>query len=912
MENAKINCAIVLLLCFSVIHQHVSALDKGKLQVDGDIIFGGLFPMHEKGQQGNSCGKIKKEKGIQRLEAMLFAVDKINKDDELLPGLNLGLHVLDTCSSDTYALEQCMDFIKAQLTTIDITDYHCDNGSTPKYTPVKPVAGVIGAASSTVSIMVANILRLFKIPQISYASTSVDLSDKSRFEYFSRVVPPDSFQAQAMVDIAKSFGWTYVSTLADEGNYGAKGIGAFAEISKHHDICIAQRLSISRDSTDEDFDTTVMKLIGNDRAKAVVMFVNEDNSKRLLQALMRSNRSDTLWFLASDSWGAKVHPVFGQEVAAVDAVTILPKRHVIEEFDDYFLNLSPKHNKKNPWFAEYWETIFNCSISRDSKTRKRCSGKENLRSLSVGYEQEGLVQFVIDSVYALAYALHELLADKCKGQYKHCNLSGKEILAYIRNVTFQGISGDTVRFNEKGDGLGKYDIYQYQARDDGRFEYVLIGDWTDSLKLNTSLIKWSKETGELPKSVCSDPCPFGSTKLEKGESCCWACIQCADNEYLEDEFTCTECPEGFHPNVNKTTCVRLPVLHLEWDSLWVILPIVFSSFGIVCTILVVAVFIRYNSTPVIMASGRELCYVLLIGISMAYGTSLIMLIRPSIVLCTLRRLGLGVSLCLIYAAMLTKTNRIYRIFNNGIKAMVKRPSYTSPRSQIFICMSMVSVQIVGGLTWLGFEKPATTYDFQQSTFLVLKCRASQIAIIVSLMYNILLIIICTVYGIKTRKIPQNYNEAKCIAFTMYSTCIVWLAFIPIYFGASSDFKIEVTSLCMCVSISATVALVCLFAPKMYIVLLQPHKNVRKGASCASNKPSLSSRPCYDRQNSFGSFPLPLPNGGMFTNPVPVAPPNTQMTQTTFNDVFNDSFDDLSCDEITAMNNNEEQQMEADI
>ncbi|XP_021344940.1 metabotropic glutamate receptor 4-like, partial [Mizuhopecten yessoensis] len=201
-------------------------------------------------------------------------------------------------------------------------------------------------------------------------------------------------------------------------------------------ICIAQRLSISRDSTDDDFDNTVMKLIGNDRAKAVVMFVNEDNSKRLLRALMRSNRSDTLWFLASDSWGAKVHPVFGQEVAAVDAVTILPKRHVIEEFDEYFLNLSPEHNTQNPWFAEYWETIFNCSISRKAKTRKRCSGKENLRSLSVGYEQEGLVQFVIDSVYALAHALHELLADKCKGQYRHCNLSGKEILAYIRNVTF--------------------------------------------------------------------------------------------------------------------------------------------------------------------------------------------------------------------------------------------------------------------------------------------------------------------------------------------------------------------------------------------------------------------------------------------------------------------------------------------
>lgn len=59
----------------------------------------------------------------------------------------------------------------------------------------------------------------------------------------------------------------------------------------------------------------------------------------------------------------------------------------------------------------------------------------------------------------------------------------------------------------------------------------------------------------------------------------------------------------------------------------------------------------------------------------------------------------------------------------------------------------------------------------------------------SLLYNMVLIILCTVYAFKTRKIPENFNEAKYIAFTMYSTCIVWLAFVPIYFGTKSDFKV---------------------------------------------------------------------------------------------------------------------------
>ncbi len=72
----------------------------------------------------------------------------------------------------------------------------------------------------------------FQIPQISYASTAPELSDHNRYDFFSRVVPPDSYQAQAMVDIVKALGWNYVSTLASEGNYGESGVDAFIQISR--------------------------------------------------------------------------------------------------------------------------------------------------------------------------------------------------------------------------------------------------------------------------------------------------------------------------------------------------------------------------------------------------------------------------------------------------------------------------------------------------------------------------------------------------------------------------------------------------------------------------------------------------------------------------------------------------------
>ena len=199
---------------------------------------------------------------------------------------------------------------------------------------------------------------------------------------------------------------------------------------------------------------------------------------------------------------------------------------------------------------------------------------------------------------------------------------------------------------------------------------------------------------------------------------------------------------------------------------------------------------RFNKTPVIMASGRELCYVLLSGFICCYGMTFIMVAKPTVVTCTSLRLGLGLSLSICYAALFTKTNRISRIFNRGVKAMVKRPSYTSPKSQLMIVGLLVAVQCMGALTWIGMDLPGTTYLYPDRETVVLRCKSTNFAVVMSLLYNMILIILCTVYAFKTRKIPENYNEAKYIAFTMYSTCIVWLAFIPIYFGTKNDFKVR--------------------------------------------------------------------------------------------------------------------------
>lgn len=131
------------------------------------------------------CGAIKKERGIQRLEAMLYAIDLINADPNLLADFKLGAKIFDTCDRDMIAMERSIEFVTDHfLLNSDeiVNDFFCEatdpnqllskaGGFTPKKLKSKiqrrKVIGVIGAASSSVSVQVANLLRVFQVNYIS-------------------------------------------------------------------------------------------------------------------------------------------------------------------------------------------------------------------------------------------------------------------------------------------------------------------------------------------------------------------------------------------------------------------------------------------------------------------------------------------------------------------------------------------------------------------------------------------------------------------------------------------------------------------------------------------------------------------------------------------------------------------------
>ncbi|KAJ8395356.1 hypothetical protein AAFF_G00033410 [Aldrovandia affinis] len=876
IQRGRRGSALVFLCCFLATlaarpkgpgHTHLNSI-----RIDGDISLGGLFPVHARGNEGKACGELKKEKGIHRLEAMLFALDRINNDHELLPNITLGARILDTCSRDTHALEQSLTFVQA-LIERDGTDVKCLSGGPPIITKPERVVGVIGASASSVSIMVANILRLFKIPQVSYASTAPELSDNTRYDFFSRVVPPDTYQAQAMLDIVKAMRWNYVSTVASEGNYGESGVDAFIQRSREEGgVCIAQSVKIPREPKPGEFDKVIRRLRENPNARVVILFANEDDIRRLLQAAKKANQTGHFLWMGSDSWGSKISPVLHQEDMAEGAVTILPKRTSVRGFDRYFISRTLDNNRRNIWFAEFWENNFHCKLSRHALKKgsgiKKCTNHERIGKDS-SYEQEGKVQFVIDAVYAMAHALHNMHKELCPGHVGVCPrmdpINGTALLRFIRNTSFLGIAGNPVLFNENGDAPGRYEIYQYQIRNSSA-EYRIIGHWADQLNLNIKTMQWPGGVRQVPTSICSQPCrPGERKKTVKGTPCCWHCVRCDGYQYQADTYTCKTCRFNLRPNENHTSCRPIPIVKLEWSSAWALIPIFIAVLGILATLFVVVTFVRYNDTPIVKASGRELSYVLLTGIFLCYATTFLMISTPAVGICALRRVFLGLGMSISYAALLTKTNRIYRIFEQG-KVSVSTPRFISPASQLVITFSLISVQLLGVCIWFGVDpskKAVVDYDDQRGAGPelargILKCDISDLSLICLLGYSMLLMVTCTVYAIKTRGVPETFNEAKPIGFTMYTTCIVWLAFIPIFFGTSQSTEklyIQTTTLTISVSLSASVSLGMLYMPKVYVVLFHPEQNVAKRAR--SLKAVVTAATMSNKFNPKGSM---RPNG----------------------------------------------------
>ncbi|XP_030261359.1 metabotropic glutamate receptor 1 isoform X1 [Sparus aurata] len=815
------------------------AVSRSVARMDGDVIIGALFSVHHQPSAEKvaerKCGDVREQYGIQRVEAMFHTLDRINADPDLLPNISLGCEIRDSCWHSSVALEQSIEFIRDSLISIrDDKDGSkwCIDG-TPSHQPPpskKPIAGVIGPGSSSVAIQVQNLLQLFNIPQIAYSATSIDLSDKTLFKYFLRVVPSDTLQARAILDIVKRYNWTYVSAVHTEGNYGESGMEAFKELASLEGLCIAHSDKIYSNAGEKHYDRLLRKLRERlPKARVVVCFCEGMTVRGLLMAMRRLGVFGEFLLIGSDGWADRYEVVEGYEQEAEGGITMKLQSEVVKTFDDYYLKLRLDKNTRNPWFSEFWQYRFQCRLpghpQENKNYKKVCSGNESLHE---NYVQDSKMGFVINAIYAMAHGLHDMHKELCPGQPGLCEamdpIDGSKLLDYLLKTSFRGVSGEEIYFDENGDTPGRYDIMNLQGVGDGRYDYLNVGSWSEGI-LSIDDYKLWLNSSDMVRSVCSEPCSKGQIKvIRKGEvSCCWICTTCKDNEIVQDEFTCKACDLGWWPDDELAGCQPLPLKYLDWADVESMVAVAFSCVGILITSFVTFVFIQYRDTPVVKSSSRELCYIILAGIFLGYICPFTLIARPTVASCYLQRLLVGLSSAMCYSALVTKTNRIARILAGSKKKIcTRKPRFMSAWAQVVIAFMLISVQLTLEITLIILEPPEPVKSYPSIREVYLICNTSNVGMVAPLGYNGLLIMSCTYYAFKTRNVPANFNEAKYIAFTMYTTCIIWLAFVPIYFG--SNYKIITTS--FSVSLSVTVALGCMFTPKMYIIIAKPERNVR--------------------------------------------------------------------------------------
>uniref|UniRef100_A0A286Y0X5 Glutamate metabotropic receptor 5 n=1 Tax=Cavia porcellus TaxID=10141 RepID=A0A286Y0X5_CAVPO len=531
----------------------------------------------------------------------------------------------------------------------------------------------------------------------------------------------------------------------------------------------------------------------------------------------------------SDGWADRYDVTDGYQREAVGGITIKLQSPDVKWFDDYYLKLRPETNLRNPWFQEFWQHRFQCRLEgfaqENSKYNKTCNSSLTLRTHHV---QDSKMGFVINAIYSMAYGLHNMQMSLCPGYAGLCDamkpIDGRKLLDSLMKTNFTGVSGDMILFDENGDSPGRYEIMNFKEMRKDYFDYINVGSWDNGeLKMDDDEV-WSKKNNII-RSVCSEPCEKGQIKvIRKGEvSCCWTCTPCKENEYVFDEYTCKACQLGSWPTDDLTGCDLIPVQYLRWGDPEPIAAVVFACLGLLATLFVTVVFIIYRDTPVVKSSSRELCYIILAGICLGYLCTFCLIAKPKQIYCYLQRIGIGLSPAMSYSALVTKTNRIARILAGSKKKIcTKKPRFMSACAQLVIAFILICIQLGIIVALFIMEPPDIMHDYPSIREVYLICNTTNLGVVTPLGYNGLLILSCTFYAFKTRNVPANFNEAKYIAFTMYTTCIIWLAFVPIYFG--SNYKI--ITMCFSVSLSATVALGCMFVPKVYIILAKPERNVR--------------------------------------------------------------------------------------
>uniref|UniRef100_A0A3B4E7M6 G-protein coupled receptors family 3 profile domain-containing protein n=1 Tax=Pygocentrus nattereri TaxID=42514 RepID=A0A3B4E7M6_PYGNA len=771
----------------------------------GDFVIGGIFAIHYymRSEQNTYTRQPPQPqcsgRSLRFARAMEFTIQEINNRTDLLPGITLGYQIHDSCAAVPMAIKVAL------LLANGMEPFFSDTESCSK-SAAAAVPAVVGDSPSTPSISIARMLGLFGIPQVSYYSTCACLSDKRQYPAFLRTVPSDHHQAAALAKMVKHFGWTWIGAVRSDSDYGNNGMASFLKAAQEEGICVEYSESYYRTEPRSKLER-VANVIRRSTARVIVAFLHSGDMKFLLEELERQPPPPLQW-IGSETW--IIDPEFLRFNMCAGAIGFGVPRSVIPGLREFLLDLSPAQALKSPLLTEFWESSFSCSLKGSSEGARECDGSEDIRALQNPYtdtSQLRVTNLVYKATYAIAHAIHGVICNDTQ-----CDKSAKftpwQILDQAKKVNFTTKNGFWVTFDSNGDPVAVYELINWQIKKDGSIDFITVGHYDSSKPRDLHLTF----VFQVPRSVCSESCPPGTRKaVQKGKPvCCYDCIPCAEGEIS-----------------NKTdSCLPKPVEFLSWDDTLSIILTVFSITGAFTAVCVAAVFYKHRTSPIVRANNSELSFLLLFSLTLCFLCSLTFIGQPSEWSCMLRHTVFGITFVLCISCVLGKTMVVLMAFRATLPGSNAMKWFGPPQQRLSV-LAFTLIQVLICVLWLTISPPFPFKNLKHyKEKIILECElGSAIGFWAVLGYIGFLALLCFILAFLARKLPDNFNEAKFITFSMLIFCAVWLTFIPAYVSSPGKFTVAVEIFAILASSFGLI--ICIFVPKCFIIIFRPEQNTKK-------------------------------------------------------------------------------------
>ncbi|CAL8353106.1 unnamed protein product [Lota lota] len=823
----------------------------------GDVILGGIFNINFYTASSELYFTSEPKDPIcygfapqvfRQAQTMAFAVDEINRNSKLLPNISLGYHLYNSCGNLGISLRAALSMTSGRGEPFQLNESCYGN---------PPVLGIVGDTSSTRTIAISSIASLYMVPMVSYFATCSCLSNRRLFPSFFRTIPSDAFQVRAMLQIIRRYNWTWFGLLTSDDDYGLHAARSFqSDLAQSGGGCLAY-LEVLPWGNDPGELKRIVGIMKKSTSRVVIVFAHQKDMLNLMEEVIRQNVTGLQW-MASEAWTTAIvlqTPSYMPFLAGTLGIAI--RRGEIPGLREFLLRIRPDNDtlssQDNNLVKQFWEHVFQCKfvtpgMEFEGQTQERlCTGNESLRNIETEFLDLSNLRpeyNVYKAVYALAHALHDILqcvpgSGPFQGQ-SCASLQGLEpwqLVYYLQRVNFTTYFGDQVSFDESGDALPIYDVMNWMWHTDGSTEVKNVGAVNElaskigNLILDEDKIFWNFESKKPPKSVCSESCPPGTRMArKKGEPvCCFDCIPCSEGEVSNktDSTECTSCPGDFWSNLQRDHCVPKILEYLSYmETLGISLTTASLSGALLCTI-VFGIFTYHRTTPVVRANNSELSFLILLSLKLCFLCSLLFIGHPRLSTCQLRQAAFGISFVLCVSCILVKTMVVLAVFKAskpGGGGILKWFGVMQQRGTV-VFLTLIQAAIC--TTWLMLSSPTPHKNTQYyKDKIIVECVVgSTVGFGILLGYIGLLAILSFLLAFLARNLPDNFNEAKFITFSMLVFCAVWIAFIPAYINSPGKYAdaVEVFAILA----SSFGLLLALFGPKCYIIILKPEKNTKK-------------------------------------------------------------------------------------